>query len=282
MHSMEKNKKQWMKYTAVVLSFLIMAGLFMPGTKTQVNATGTESSVSGGNVISEEPVMTLSDSWSIKVNYVSDGVIVGTGSAEGTISSGATVVIATNIQPTKDKWTLAGWSYNGNLYEIREDTDTSILIEYNQNVTEITLEAQWRANPATVIYNANGSTFAQSEVTHEDISNTNLSIKIIESTPTKEGYIFNGWLYNGSSITADTEFSWNDFAGGTIKLEADWIEEEWDGKSITESGKTYSLKAGTPYTLGTGTWTVSGDDYSYTGGSTFYVGTDGDYTFTKN
>lgn len=49
---------------------------------------------------------------------------------------------------------------------------------------------------------------------------------------------------------------------------------------ISESG-VYSLKAGTPYQLAEGKWQVSGDKSVYSGGSTFYVSEDGDYTFTK-
>ena len=49
---------------------------------------------------------------------------------------------------------------------------------------------------------------------------------------------------------------------------------------ISENG-TYSLKANVKYQLGAGKWQVSGDKSVYSGGSTFYVKKDGDYTFTK-
>ena len=35
------------------------------------------------------------------------------------------------------------------------------------------------------------------------------------------------------------------------------------------------------YNFGGGTWQVEGDSTSYAGGNTFYVGEDGEYSFTK-
>ena len=54
-----------------------------------------------------------------------------------------------------------------------------------------------------------------------------------------------------------------------------------EGDTISGSG-TYSLKANTPYKLGGGNWSVQGSKTVYRGGSTFYVKTDGDYTFWKH
>lgn len=47
---------------------------------------------------------------------------------------------------------------------------------------------------------------------------------------------------------------------------------------INKSG-TYSLKTGTAYRLGSGSWTLEGDSVTYSGGITFYVNKDGDYSF---
>lgn len=54
-----------------------------------------------------------------------------------------------------------------------------------------------------------------------------------------------------------------------------------EGDTISGSG-TYSLKANTPYKLDGGNWSVQGSKTVYRGGSTFYVKTDGDYTFWKH
>lgn len=51
-----------------------------------------------------------------------------------------------------------------------------------------------------------------------------------------------------------------------------------DNGVITKNG-TYSLKAGTAYRFGSGSWTLEGDSVVYSGGITFYVTKDGDYKF---
>ena len=209
MHSMNKKKKQWMKYAAVVLTFLVMAGLFMPGTKTQVNATEAQGSVSDGNLGGDgtlPPVedITPEDGWSVTVNFsAGDGVEWDEEATKQTpILSGGVyeIIFPEQPQPKKEKCFFEGWKCES----LSDD-----------------------------LYKSGNLKIASEKITH------------------------------------DTEFTFI----------AQWT---WDNTFPIESGGVYPLKAETQYTLGTGTWTVSGDDYNYTGGSTFYVGTDGDYTFTKN
>lgn len=52
------------------------------------------------------------------------------------------------------------------------------------------------------------------------------------------------------------------------------------GSEIADAG-TYTLAVGTAYTLGSGKWTVSGDNTVYEGGRSFYVSTGGEYSFSK-
>lgn len=54
-----------------------------------------------------------------------------------------------------------------------------------------------------------------------------------------------------------------------------------DDITVINGSGTYSLKAGTAYRLGSGSWTLQGDSVVYRGGITFYVNTDGDYVFKK-
>ncbi len=61
-------------------------------------------------------------------------------------------------------------------------------------------------------------------------------------------------------------------------VNAEGPEEE--DNHISASGML-SLIAGKAYTLGEGTWKVAGDDTTYHGGITFYVGTSGDFNFQK-
>ena len=113
-------------------------------------------------------------------------------------------------------------------------------------------------------------------------------LNVSENVPQKDGFQFLGWVKDsdtsnvyspGSSIEIDGSKT-NEST--VVLLTAQW---EWDGKSLTESGKSYSLIKETPYMLGEGKWTVNDDGYSYisgANGSTIYVETEGTYTFTKN
>lgn len=72
-----------------------------------------------------------------------------------------------------------------------------------------------------------------------------------------------------------------DRAGNTRNITV-MVAAEWTKTGEVPSGSPVKLKTGTGYTLGSGTWTVSGDTTSYSGGTTFYVGGEGKYTFNKN
>lgn len=227
---MKKNRKQWMKYAAVILSFLIMAGFFMPGTKTQVNATETDGSVSGGNIISNNE------------NGSGEGAVVEETNGENEVITYA------------DSW--------------------SVTVSFLVNEGEFPSEVE------EIHFPSGGNVYR----TYTTTSGADTKVDTItipnDLQPTKEGYKFAGWLCNIDNIIYQpgetTEES--TFSKGNITFTAQW---EWDGKSIIVN-EPLLLKSGEQYTLDSGTWTVNSDGYSYTGGTTFYVGTDGSYTFTKN
>ena len=302
------------------------------------------------------------ESWNITIKYVSDGAVVKEEKQEGISDSGAIVVISPNVKPTKSNWTLVGWLYEDIIYELNTDTEQSISIMYeNDNNKEITLVAQWRANPVTVIYKVEDNT-TTSEIKHLTITEEEFFISMPEAEPSKEGFYFNGWIYEGEKVTSDTAFAWGDYAGRSIELTASFIENKqitifytgegvpegkevitpdniidgkfqitppmdliiesgyldvwkceaasdsfskegdiytflwdkfndgdsiefiaqlWNGE-VSESGKTYNLREGIPYTLGDGNWKVGDDGYSYSGGRDVFVRSSGSYTFTKN
>lgn len=58
-------------------------------------------------------------------------------------------------------------------------------------------------------------------------------------------------------------------------------DEPKDDTTVINKGGTYSLKAGAAYRLGSGSWTLEGDSSVYSGGITFYVNKDGDYSFKR-
>lgn len=98
---------------------------------------------------------------------------------------------------------------------------------------------------------------------------------------------------NGIPVTPAPDGSYQVSVSGTSCVI--WAKDKAGNEttcSITVSGRDpaenvisangiYPLKAGTSYQLAEGKWQVSGDKSVYSGGSTFYVKADGDYTFTK-
>lgn len=69
-------------------------------------------------------------------------------------------------------------------------------------------------------------------------------------------------------------------AGGETVCEITVNKKSSATSEITDAG-TYTLAAGTAYTLGNGRWIVSGDNTVYEGGRSFYVSTGGEYSFQK-
>lgn len=73
----------------------------------------------------------------------------------------------------------------------------------------------------------------------------------------------------------------SDLAGNTRNIKVT-VAAEWTKTGVIPSGSMVRLEAGQLYTLGSGTWTVSGDSTSYSGGTVFFVGGEGQYTFNQN
>lgn len=69
---------------------------------------------------------------------------------------------------------------------------------------------------------------------------------------------------------------------GNIKNITITVAAEWTKTGKIPSGSQVKLQAGQSYTLGSGTWTVSGDATSYSGNTVFYVGGAGQYTFNQH
>jgi len=68
---------------------------------------------------------------------------------------------------------------------------------------------------------------------------------------------------------------------GNVRTMKVTVAAEWTKSGEIPSGSPIKLEPGKNYILGDGSWTVSGDSTTYSGGSSFYVGSDGKYTFNK-
>ena len=69
---------------------------------------------------------------------------------------------------------------------------------------------------------------------------------------------------------------------GNVKNMTITVASEWTKTGEIPSGSPVKLQSGKTYTLGAGTWTVSGDATSYSGNTTFYVAGEGQFTFNQH
>ena len=135
-------------------------------------------------------------------------------------TEGTVVTLPTNI--TRDGYAFAGWSYNGNYV-------TQITLDSNKTVT-----ANWTPNQYTVTFDANGGSVS-----------TNSKVVTFGSTygdlptPTRSGYIFNGWYTNASSGTKITSSSTYSTVGNST-IYAHWSEP----RSVTALDNTISANLG--------------------------------------
>lgn len=127
-----------------------------------------------------------------------------------------------------------GWyDKNNNL------VSTDAVYTFTMPSHDYTLEAKW--NHFKINYNLNGGEF---DVESDDIQDyyTLESVPTL-STPTKEGYTFVGWKYNGEFVT-EIDSNWMK----DITLEAVWetidytITYELDGGTIENSPITYTVE----------------------------------------
>lgn len=83
---------------------------------------------------------------------------------------------------------------------------------------------------------------------------------------------------NGGTTNYSIEAT--DYAGNKTTITFT-LASEWTKTGLVPSGTSVRLISGESYKLGSGSWTVSGDSTTYSGGNNFYVNSEGDFTFTQ-
>lgn len=99
---------------------------------------------------------------------------------ESLIVEEGTVIQKPEVELEKSGYAFEGWDYN-----------------FNKPISsDITINAKWKGNSYTVTYDANGGEveFGNTIVTYGQPYELD--------TPVRDGYIFKGWTYNGSYLTA--------------------------------------------------------------------------------
>lgn len=283
---------QWIKYIAVVLTFIVMAGFFWPGATTRVNATevgeGGDTSMTSWSVVVSFNENGGEFSKETKTEHFPNGEnVLGTFTTSSGADSIFSISIPENLVITREGYKLIGWMYNldNNVY-----TSQDVIPESKYSDGNIVFTAVWEPlKSVTIIFDGNGgviSGHSEENVTEVEGEPSFQGTISDDIGVDREGYDFYGWLSsydNGIYNSKNPQYliEWETLNASSITFTAQWV---WDGSTIIPN-ESLALTAGTPYTLSPGTWTVNGDDYSYVSsgnGLTFYVGSDGTYTFTKN
>lgn len=228
--------------------------------------------------------------WSIGVEYIlgaDDATWEAEYEKEIKPISGSYFIDIPAPDPVRPGYEFVGWTKEndaakykagGALIEISgKDTNES---------TQIVFTAEWKEMPYLKVTYLNNNETVSTEKVYRTDETGSFSLKFPDVS-NKEGYNFIGWqCNNGITYNSAEVLKWADFANiSEATFTAQW---EWDGKSILANA-TFILNPETAYTLSEGNWIVSkdgeSDGYSYISSDNempIYVGTEGNYTFTKN
>lgn len=157
----------------------------------------------------------------------------------------------------RDGWTFTGWNTekdgSGTAYADRQEV-TNLTTE---NGGEVTLYAQWKADPATLHYDANADTATGNTPDSEGVTGDTVTVN--ENGYANEGYTFTGWNTmpdgTGTSIDPDDKYTlpagdttvyaqWERIPGsvnwvktdkttGSVLPGSEWRLDGPDGQSIT-------------------------------------------------
>ena len=209
--------------------------------------------------------------------------------------SDESITFTTMQGPEMERAFFAGWQYRdetGAVFTLGENETMSI--EIPEDGTDVSLDLYGIWSPVAVLqvtYDMGDTVEPYTiEVEQESISDTTFSFTTSSDVaPPTDTAIFEGWSYTNASgatviigageICSDIPITTTD-----VTLTAVWKEPLQEGSTV--SAGTYTLLEGVPYTLGSGSWTVTdsngGDNCVYVGGKEFYVPVTGDYTFVPN
>ena len=175
-------------------------GYTFSGWYTASNGGSKITSSSTYNIEGDQTLYARCSANKYTVTYNNNG---GSGCSSKTVIYGDTY--GELCTPTRSGYTFNGW-YNGST-----KITSSSTYDAAKNVT---LTASWIANTYTLTYDNNGGSGCSSKpVTYGDTYGE-------LCTPSRSGYTFNGWKYNGSTITSTSKYN----ISGNSAITADWSE----------------------------------------------------------
>ena len=231
-------------------------------TKTGFTFVGWQSSVGEGKIYPansrfEIPATTVkmtavwqADPTTYTVTYALNG-------GEGTAPTAAqyvadAFVTVTDETFTKEGFIFAGWrsSFGGTVYQANDT--------FQMPGTNVTLTAQWQPEEATYTV----STSIDGAVTQiVDGKKANEIYTIAVDDPTKDGYVFTGWLLSSTGTVVHNGDTFN-MPAGNVVLTAQW-EKEADSYTVTYKDGDWTSE--TPESYKAGEWVTVKNPVSATG-----------------
>jgi uncharacterized repeat protein (TIGR02543 family) len=165
-------------------------------------------------------------------------------------------VTVSSVVPTRPGYTFAGWLYNTVIYTAGQS--------FTMPSAVVTLVAQWTPNPTfVVVYDAAGGSGVPDTGLHE----SGISVTVSGVVPTRAGYAFAGWLYNGVIYFGGDSFV---MPANNVKITAQWIDNTLASTVIynANGGANAPIDSHSPYASGM-TVTVLGQGSITRSGYTF-------------
>ena len=146
-----------------------------------------------------------------------------------TVAIGSQVNAPSN--PTRAGYVFAGWYAN--------DTYTStISFPYTMGSNNVSAYAKWTPQKFNVYFTVNGGTMAASFNANDYLNLDCGSVLTPPATPTKEGFVFDGWMSGGSLYTFTTVPAYD------LYLEASWSVEPPTAHFRLRTDKTGTVSQG--------------------------------------
>ena len=187
--------------------------------------------------------ITLTADWTVRSYTVKFDTVGGTTIADKTNVQLIDKVLDGVTDPERIGYDFIGWKCDGKM--VSADTTYADLAA-DDNVTSITLTADWTEKSYTVKFDTAGGTAIA------DKTNVKWTDKVLEGVadPEKIGYDFIGWKCDGRTISTNTTYA--DLATDdnvtSITLTADWTEKSYTVKFDTVGGTVISDKLGVKWT----------------------------------